>query len=83
MQTISQNARLLQYLKTHRKGITQMEAFTKLGICRLSERIWEVTHGSWGPGGRYHLQKKVNIRHESEKVKTRYGYAWVTRYRLV
>lgn len=78
----TQNQRLLEYLKTHKQGITQMEAFTKLGICRLSERVWELEHGAWGSGGISRLQKKERIKHERIKVKTRYGYATVTRYRL-
>jgi hypothetical protein len=38
----TQNQRLLAYLRRHRKGITTMEAFLRLGICRLSERIREL-----------------------------------------
>lgn len=38
----TQNQRLLAYLRKHRKGITQLEAFTELGICRLSERVREI-----------------------------------------
>lgn len=42
MKNKTQNKRLLAYLKKHRKGITQLEAFTALGICRLSERVREL-----------------------------------------
>ncbi len=42
MKNKTQNQRLLAYLKKHRKGITQIEAFTALGICRLSERVREL-----------------------------------------
>jgi len=42
MKTKTQNQRLLSYLKKNRKGITTMEAFSELGICRLSERIREL-----------------------------------------
>ena len=38
---MSQNSRLLNYLKIH-DGITQLESFNGLGICRLSERIREL-----------------------------------------
>jgi len=42
MKARTQNQRLLAYLKKNRKGITTLEAFTELGICRLSERIREL-----------------------------------------
>jgi len=42
MKTKTQNQRLLDYLRKHKKGITTMEAFSELGICRLSERIREL-----------------------------------------
>ena len=38
---IGQLARLLTYLQEH-DGITQLEAFYALGICRLSERVREL-----------------------------------------
>ena len=38
----TQNQRLLAYLRKNRKGITTMEGFADLGICRLSERIREI-----------------------------------------
>lgn len=39
----TQNEKLLKYMKTH-KGITALDAFTKLGIMRLSARIWDLRH---------------------------------------
>ena len=39
---MTQNARLLNFLETHPEGITQLEAFNTLGICRLSERCREL-----------------------------------------
>ena len=39
---MSQNRALIKHLKSNRRGITQMEAFTVLGVCRLSERIREL-----------------------------------------
>lgn len=38
----SQCQRLLAYLRKNRRGITTMEAFQHLGVCRLSERIREI-----------------------------------------
>jgi hypothetical protein len=37
----TQNARLLEYLRTH-AGITQFEAIAELGILRLASRISEL-----------------------------------------
>ena len=68
---MTQNDRLIAYLEAHDGGITQLEAFNTLGICRLSERIRELTrmgHSIIGtpertPGGarviRYRLQLAV------------------------
>lgn len=75
----TQNARLLQYLKKNKRGISQLEAFNKLGICRLSERIRELQ--GWGKQ-LYRSGESHCISHQSERVKTRYGYATVTRYKL-
>jgi Helix-turn-helix domain len=44
----TQNQRLLAYLRKNRKGITTMEAFANLGICRLSERIRELEEAETG-----------------------------------
>ena len=38
---MKQLSRLLSYLETH-NGLSQLEAFNALGICRLSERIREL-----------------------------------------
>ena len=38
---MTQNGKLLNYLQTH-EGVTQLEAFNGLGICRLSERVREI-----------------------------------------
>ena len=35
----SQNERILKYLQTHKRGITQLQAFEKFGVLRLSGRI--------------------------------------------
>lgn len=39
---MTQNESLIKYLKTHKSGITTYEAVTRLGICRLSERVREL-----------------------------------------
>lgn len=39
MKRKSQNDRLLKYLSTHKRGITTYQAFTVLGIHRISARI--------------------------------------------
>ena len=41
---MSQNGKLLHFLETHPGGITQLESFNTLGICRLSERVRELEH---------------------------------------
>ena len=64
--TPTQNAKLLNYLESH-DGITQLESFNALGICRLSERIRELE------------RHDILIEHEPEK--TTAG-ARVMRYRL-
>lgn len=38
----SQNDKILKYLRTHRKGITQAKAYEKFGCLRLSGRIYEL-----------------------------------------
>lgn len=63
----SQNARLLSYLQTH-QGVTQLEAFNALGICRLSERVREIESLGW------------TLEHRAEKTQ---GGARVIRYLLV
>jgi hypothetical protein len=66
---MSQNARLTSYLQ--RNSVTQLEAFSALGICRLSERIRELERLGWV------------IRHDRVQVPTRDKPAYVTRYTLV
>ena len=38
----SQNERILKYLQTHKRGITQLQALEKLGVLRLSGRIYDL-----------------------------------------
>lgn len=39
---MNQNKQILKYLKTHKRGITPLEAWTKFGCYRLSGRIFEL-----------------------------------------
>lgn len=39
---MNQQKAVLQYLKSHKRGITQFEAVIKLGVLRLSQRIAEL-----------------------------------------
>lgn len=66
---MNQKQRVLNYLKTGE--LTQLEAFNRLGCCRLSERIRELEADGY------------LIEHLSVKVPTREGMARVTRYRLI
>lgn len=39
---MSQNEKILKYLKTHKRGITPQIAYEKFGCLRLSGRIWDL-----------------------------------------
>lgn len=39
---MTQNDKIIRYLKTHKKGITQAQAYEKFGCLRLSGRIFEL-----------------------------------------
>jgi len=39
---VSQCGKLLNYLEQNSNGLTQLESFNALGICRLSERVREL-----------------------------------------
>lgn len=69
----TQSERLLDYLKAHEiEGITTLEAFTELGISRLSARIWDLRHEGYLIAGTL------------VQVKDRFGEtARVMRYRLI
>jgi hypothetical protein len=80
--TKTQNQRLLAYLRKHRKGITTMEAFANLGICRLSERIRELE-------GTYPVEITHKVKDQNDPVigiirtrETTPSGATVTRYKL-
>lgn len=38
----TQNAKILKYLQTHKKGLTAVDAWNKFSIMRLSARIWDL-----------------------------------------
>ena len=67
----SQTKDVLHFLETHKKGITNMEAFDRFGATRLSAIIYE-------------LRKQGHqIDTVTEKVKTRYGKKIeIARYKL-
>lgn len=58
---MSQEQRVLKYLKEHKTGITQLEAYLHLGIMRLSARIFELK------------DKGYNIEREMVEVTDRWG----------
>ena len=41
---MNQRQAVLEYLKTHKKGITPMEALNKFGIMRLSSVIYDLKY---------------------------------------
>lgn len=41
-ENVSQVEKVLKYLRTHRKGITSMQAFWKYRITRLSAKIFDL-----------------------------------------
>ena len=67
---MTQREAILKHLKTHKKGITSMDAIERYGCTRLSAVIKA-------------LEEKGNaIEHIPETVKTRYGKVSITRYIL-
>ena len=44
---LSQSELILDYMKTHRKGITPLEALEKFGCFRLSARIFEIKEAGY------------------------------------
>lgn len=70
MEKHTQQMDILHYLETHKRGITNAEAFEKFGVTRLGGQI-------------YFLRKAGHpIVTDSIKVKTRYGSTTIARYRL-
>ena len=82
--TKTQNQRLLAYLRKHRKGITTMEAFQNLGICRLSERIRELegTEFSLAATGAFESAGRDKFLRITRTRETTPSGATVTRYKL-
>ena len=69
--TMTQNDRILKHLKTHKKGITPMDAVERFGCYRLSARISDLR----GMG--------YDIVTEHETKKNRYGVSCTyARYKL-
>lgn len=69
---MTQLAELKKHLRRNRKGITQLEAFNTLGVCRLSERIRELEGMGW------------QIDRKPEMTTNRYGNTTrVVRYRMI
>lgn len=38
----TQCTKILKHMRSHKRGITSMDAFSKYGITRLSGRIWDL-----------------------------------------
>lgn len=65
-----QNKAILKWFKDNPgRWLTTLIAMRELGVCRLSERIWEI-------------QQARSIKREWQTVKTRYGKTRVMGYRL-
>ena len=67
----TQNDKILKYMKTHKKGITAIQALNLCGCLRLSGRIWDLRHLG------YNIQREM-IAVRGEKGETKY----VARYTL-
>ena len=68
----TQNVMILKYFRTHKRGITSLEALDKFGCMRLSGRIWDLRHEGY------------DIITDTIAVKNRHGATcYVARYRLV
>ena len=57
----TQRQEILNFLKTHKKGLTSLEAFERFGATRLSGHIFELK------------KQGHNISSNNKLVKTRYG----------
>lgn len=69
---MSQNEKILKYLKTHKRGITPQIAYEKFACLRLSGRIYELKEAGY------------NISSTLTDVKNRYGETCrVAVYRLM
>lgn len=68
---MTQNEKVLAYI-VKKGGITQLEAFEKFGITRLSARAWDIKH-----------KMGIPLKTENIKVKNRFGEpCTVKRYSL-
>ena len=69
---VTQADMILRYLRTHKRGITAIEALDKFGCMRLSGRIWDLRHAGYC------------IETDTVAVKNRYGdTCYIARYKLV
>ena len=69
---MSQNAKILHFMETHKRGITPLQAMEKFGCMRLSGRIHELREMGY------------DISSDLVEVKNRYGETCrVSQYRLV
>ena len=72
MKDMKQHEMVLEYLKSHKKGMTSLDAFNLFGIMQMPKRIW--------------ILKKMgyNIQKKTETGKNRFGKpVHYTRYTLV
>lgn len=67
---MKQQEQILKHLKTHRRGITSMDAIERYGCTRLSSVIFQLK------------RKGYKITSVRENVPTRYGSASISRYVL-
>lgn len=68
----TQNEKILKYLRTHKRGITQMDALERFGCMRLASRISDLR------------QMGFSIKTENIAVKNREGdVCYVARYTLM
>ena len=68
----TQTDEIVNYLKTHKRGITSKEAFELFGATRLSSIIYSLIH------------RGMKIVSEPVEVTTRYGRkVYISRYKLI
>ena len=69
---MTQNEKILGYLRTHPQGITQAQAYDLFGCLRLSGRIWDLRHMGY------------SIKSETVAVKNRFNEpCYVAQYSLM
>ena len=63
----SQNKKILNYLKTHKRGLTSFDAFRMWGITRLSARIMDLRSAN------YNIDSNIQTKKNSEGQTVRYA----------